>query len=111
MNIESMSALLPESLYYASASDTPGHITHPHWTHNSTRDSRAADDTLFSVLFVSMTAVTTMLVLFMCIIRVYVWTDQRHRVTPSAVVTMIGSTDKLHQEKPSVVATYTATYA
>jgi hypothetical protein len=107
MSIESMSALLPESMHYASL-DTPEHMHH-HWTHNRTRDSGEADDTLFSMLLVSMTAVTTMLVLFWCIIQVYFWNDQRHRRTPSTVVTMIGSTDKLHQEKPSAV--YTATYA
>jgi hypothetical protein len=103
-----MSALLPESMHYASL-DTPEHMHH-HWTHNRTRDSGEPDDTLFSMLLVSMTAVTTMLVLFLCIIRVYIWNDQRHRPTPSAVVTRIGSTDKLHQEKPAAVATYTATY-
>jgi len=86
-------------------------VMHHHWTHNSTRDTLATDDTLFTMLLVSMTAVSTMLITFWCIIQAYSWNAKRYTVTPSAaVVTMIGSTDALHKEKPAVGTTYTATY-
>jgi GH35 family endo-1,4-beta-xylanase len=101
-----MSALLPESMHLHAQED----IMHHHWTHNSTRDTLATDDTLFTMLLVSMTPVSTMLVTFWCIIQAYSWNAKRHTVTPSAVITMIGSTDELHKEKPkpTAVITYTA---
>ena len=104
-----MSALLPESMHLHAQED----IMHHHWTHNSTRknsESLATDDSLFTMLLVSMTAVSTMLITFWCIFQAYNWNAKRHTVTPSAVITMIGSTDELHKEKPkpTAVITYTA---
>ena len=102
-----MSALLPESMHLQAHED----VMHHHWTHNNTRDTLATDDSLMTMLLVSMTAVSTMLVTFWCIIQAYSWNAKRHTVTPSAVIIMIGSTDGLHKEKPKPTAATTYTSA
>jgi hypothetical protein len=78
-------------------------IYYHHWLHNRTQDTETVDNTLFSMLLASMTAVLIMLVTIMFIWRLYIWNTQKERVTPSAVVTMIGSTDELHKQKQSSV--------
>lgn len=86
---------------------TGGQLVPPHrrWTHNSTKHNSEVDLVVYSILLACMTAVCSMLLTLWCVSRLYHWHVQTYKVTPTAVVTMLGKTDSLHMSKPILNAT------
>lgn len=84
---------------------TQEHKQLDHWRHNHTKQDSGVDLAVYSILLACMTAVCSMLLTLYCVSRLYHWHTQTCKVTPTAVVTMLGPTDSLHITKPLSNAT------
>ena len=84
---------------------TREHEQFDHWRHNHTKKDSGVDLAVYSILLACMTAVCSMLLTLWCVSRLYHWHAQTYKVTPTAVVTMLGKTDSLHITKPPPNAT------
>jgi hypothetical protein len=84
---------------------TQEHKQLDHWRHNNTKQDSEVDLAVYSILLACMTAACSMLLTLYCVSRLYHWHAETYKVTPTAVVTMVGQTDSLHITKPLSNAT------